>query len=355
MIPIIANIAAILSCIAIEASTLKLADAPLSQVIELYSRETGKNVFLDDTVQQNRRVNAYLQGMNIEQAFSILQKTVGLESMEVSTGTLLIFPPERASRYRPVMKAFTLRIPFGLDAKWLANIIVSFFPTMKTAIAPENARKMLLFGPENQEEQLWELSKTLPEISCVERFISMTEGEAALAAEEMKTARVAIETGKVGVTLRGPADAIAEVVKNLEKWRIACSWGSEVFTPRFLDASKALKAAESAKYRNKVSDLGGTGSLLVEGPLKGEVSSVVATTKQGYPQIRTRESESILRISDGGSVIMSGLLSREEREQHTRIPIVGNIPLFGGLARGRDRNREETEIIMIVSAKLVGD
>jgi len=86
--------------------------------------------------------------------------------------------------------------------------------------------------------------------------------------------------------------------------------------------------------------------------ITGEVSSVVATTKQGYPQIRTREAESSLRVNDGGSVVMGGLLSREERAGQNKIPFLGNIPLFGGLARSRDRQMAETEIIMIVTARL---
>ena len=86
--------------------------------------------------------------------------------------------------------------------------------------------------------------------------------------------------------------------------------------------------------------------------LKGEVSSVVATTKQGYPQIRTREAESMLRVNNGGSIIMGGLINQEERRNRNRIPLIGDIPLFGELAQSRDRQKTATEIIMIVTAKI---
>jgi type II secretory pathway component GspD/PulD (secretin) len=89
--------------------------------------------------------------------------------------------------------------------------------------------------------------------------------------------------------------------------------------------------------------------------IKGEVSSVVSQTKQGYPQIRTREAESTLRVQNGDSIIMGGLISKEERETRTRIPIIGNIPLFGGLARGRDSEKRGNEIVMVVTAKLIED
>ena len=89
--------------------------------------------------------------------------------------------------------------------------------------------------------------------------------------------------------------------------------------------------------------------------MKGEVSSVVSTTKQGYPQIRTREAETILRVHNGGSVIMGGLLNQQQRNVHRRIPVISRIPLFGGLGRSRDKRKTNTEIIMIVTAKVVED
>ena len=56
---------------------LKLSGAPLEKVFELYSLETGHNVFVDEAVQQSRKVHAHLQDMSIEQAFSIIQKNYG--------------------------------------------------------------------------------------------------------------------------------------------------------------------------------------------------------------------------------------------------------------------------------------
>jgi pilus assembly protein CpaC len=52
---------------------------------------------------------------------------------------------------------------------------------------------------------------------------------------------------------------------------------------------------------------------------------------------------------------MGGLISKEERETRTRIPIIGNIPLFGGLARGRDSEKSGNEIVMVVTASLIED
>ncbi|HQB82986.1 MAG TPA: hypothetical protein PLR50_05795, partial [Candidatus Rifleibacterium sp.] len=87
--------------------------------------------------------------------------------------------------------------------------------------------------------------------------------------------------------------------------------------------------------------------------IKGEVSSVVAQTKQGYPQIRTREAESSLRVENGASIVMGGLINREERETRSKIPLVGNISLFGGLAFFFFKQKTAYEIVMVVTAKLI--
>ena len=75
----------------VNAEVLKLSEAPLSQIIELYSKSTGRNVFVDESVQQQRKITVHLQDMNIEEAFSLVQKTVGLESCLIGSNTLLLY------------------------------------------------------------------------------------------------------------------------------------------------------------------------------------------------------------------------------------------------------------------------
>jgi len=86
--------------------------------------------------------------------------------------------------------------------------------------------------------------------------------------------------------------------------------------------------------------------------LKAEVSSVVGSTKQGYPQIRTREAASILREANGGSVVMGGLFSNEDRQRINQVPVVSQVPLVGWLLRDNNKEKTQTEIIMIVTARL---
>jgi hypothetical protein len=58
-----------------------------------------------------------------------------------------------------------------------------------------------------------------------------------------------------------------------------------------------------------------------------------------YHQICTRETASALRVQNGDLIIMGGLINKEEREARTRTPIIGNVPLFGGLTTVVPRHR----------------
>lgn len=98
-------------------SNLKLSETPLNQVIELYSKETGRSVLVDETVQQHRKVTAHLQGMNMEESFEMVKKILGLESILIGSNTILLYPPERASRYQPRGKPMVIQTPSGLDVK----------------------------------------------------------------------------------------------------------------------------------------------------------------------------------------------------------------------------------------------
>lgn len=533
---------------------LKLVDTPLNQVIELYSKETGRSVFIDEGVQTQRRVNAHLRGMNIEEAFAIIQRSMGLESKLIGTGTLLVFPGERSNRYQTSAAPFFLRVPRGIDPKWITGMLNAVLPGLKVMAGPGDERLLMIVGQDSQVQDARDLTSHLPEAARDRVLIGMSEGEARLALAEITRKDVEIEAGPGGLAVVGTKGNIANLIEGLNQWRSATAWKREVFTPERLETAKALKAAETLKGRGEVKDLGGTGSLLVEGPAEdrarilevlraldvqelrtrremnlgemkpeivrdavkglgvevagdrrlvltgrpgaiedaqkvlkviskkkrqvlvrlrlaefsksrlrtlgidldknvygygeiktfhptdtlpvllrvmdegkdakilaepnlrviegeeakvtigdriplevsataqtdsgstlklqtqlqwvevgimmkvknvavntdnsirmniiGEVSSVVATTKQGYPQIRTREAESSLRVENGGAIIMGGLLNREEREGRNKIPWLGDIPGLGAFARSRDRQKGETEIIMVVTAKL---
>jgi general secretion pathway protein D len=88
-----------------------------------------------------------------------------------------------------------------------------------------------------------------------------------------------------------------------------------------------------------------------------EVSALVSSMKtasgtQAY-QIGTRNVTSALRLKDGETQILAGLISDEDRSSATKIPLIGDLPLAGRLFGSRSDTRQKTEIILSITPHLV--
>jgi general secretion pathway protein D len=71
------------------------------------------------------------------------------------------------------------------------------------------------------------------------------------------------------------------------------------------------------------------------------------------PQIRTREIESILRIENGETAILGGLMEDRIDYKTGRIPLIGTIPLFGELFTNRDNAIQKTELVIFLRPVVV--
>lgn len=87
--------------------------------------------------------------------------------------------------------------------------------------------------------------------------------------------------------------------------------------------------------------------------LKPEVSSVAAIVTgpggQQAPRVATRSAETMLTVKDGQTIVLGGLISREERETLIKVPLLGDIPIIGELFRFRNTDRRESEVIFLIT------
>jgi pilus assembly protein CpaC len=91
--------------------------------------------------------------------------------------------------------------------------------------------------------------------------------------------------------------------------------------------------------------------------LFAEVSEPDASTSvsmQGFqvPGFRTRNSETTVRLKDGQSFAVAGLLSDNVRSTVKKVPLFGEIPILGALFRSTSFQREESELLVVVKAHL---
>lgn len=73
------------------------------------------------------------------------------------------------------------------------------------------------------------------------------------------------------------------------------------------------------------------------------------------PQIRTREIESVLRIENGETAVLGGLMEDRIDYKTGRVPLIGQLPLLGELFTNRDNGIQKTELVIFLRPVVVTD
>lgn len=74
---------------------------------------------------------------------------------------------------------------------------------------------------------------------------------------------------------------------------------------------------------------------------------------QQFPTIVTRTANSTLRLRDGESNLIAGLLRDEERQIIESLPGLSRLPVLGSLFGNRDTTNDQTDIIMVITPRIV--
>jgi len=73
----------------------------------------------------------------------------------------------------------------------------------------------------------------------------------------------------------------------------------------------------------------------------------------GVPGLRTRAASTTVELRDGESFAIAGLLQDDFRDSIGRVPWLGDLPILGVLFRSASYQREQSELVVIVTAHLV--
>jgi pilus assembly protein CpaC len=94
---------------------------------------------------------------------------------------------------------------------------------------------------------------------------------------------------------------------------------------------------------------------LIVAPEVSQIDKNNAVTFSGFtiPGIQTRRAKTTVELRDGQSFAIAGLLSSNFTDTMRGIPGLMDIPIFGALARSSDYERNETELVIIITPKLV--
>jgi pilus assembly protein CpaC len=71
------------------------------------------------------------------------------------------------------------------------------------------------------------------------------------------------------------------------------------------------------------------------------------------PALKTRRAKTGVELRDGQSFALAGLLDNSEIKSLSKVPVLGDIPIIGSLFRSKSFQKNETELMFIVTAMLV--
>ncbi len=110
------------------------------------------------------------------------------------------------------------------------------------------------------------------------------------------------------------------------------------FMPTVLDGTRV-----NLKLVTEVSELAQTGSPFTT---VGGVTSVL-------PSISSRRVDTTVQLQDGQSFAIAGLIKNNMTESISRFPGLGDVPLVGALFRSTEFQKDQTELIFVVTPRLV--
>ncbi len=84
-----------------------------------------------------------------------------------------------------------------------------------------------------------------------------------------------------------------------------------------------------------------------------EVSDVIARGEDNLPIVTRRTTKNTVRIEDGGTAAVAGLMDSRTRLEESRAPGLADIPIFGELFRNTSRQRSSRQVAVFVTARLM--
>ncbi len=83
-----------------------------------------------------------------------------------------------------------------------------------------------------------------------------------------------------------------------------------------------------------------------------EVSTPTLVSELKNYRITSRTANTNVRMRNGETLIIGGLINEEEQRNIQKVPLLSKIPIFGELFKSRSRSKDKTEIIIILTPYL---
>ncbi|ELP55947.1 secretin and TonB short domain protein [Microcystis aeruginosa TAIHU98] len=181
----------------------------------------------------------------------------------------------------------------------------------------------------------------------------------------LMTLQASIQTGNAKI-LTDPSLVVQEgqqaVVKLTEKVLVSVTTTIDTnsngnvrtTTPVFGDAGLTLTVDVNQIDDNGYISLNVAPTIAQPGP-QIPFNSGGATINQLTPLITRELLSGLIRLRDGQSLILSGIIQERQQSSETKVPILGDIPILGALFRSRTNQNSRSEVIILLTPKIIED
>jgi len=378
--------------------TLDFREATLKAVFDILSRSADINFILDRDVRPDLRTTVTVRNSTLEEVVEMLLTTSRLEKKVLNDNTVLIYPAtqEKKREYQDlVLKSFCLA---NADAKQVAAMLKTMVKTRDVFVEEKLNLVIMRDTPEavRVAEQLVALQdmaepEVMLEVEVMEvstnRLLNLGiqypdqfsygikgaagPGTATLAELRGSTSNLiqfATNNPALIVNLKeqdGSTNLLANPrirVKNREKAKIhigdrvpviTTTSGSSGFVSEsvsYLDVGLKLDVEPMVYLENEVGIKVGLEVSNIVKEVTGAASSNSSTLTY---QIGTRNANTVLRLRDGETQILAGLISDEDRKSANKVPGLGDFPLLGRLFSSHNDTKNKTEIVLLITPHVV--
>jgi len=87
--------------------------------------------------------------------------------------------------------------------------------------------------------------------------------------------------------------------------------------------------------------------------IEPEVRDVTGQGSNGLPEITFRRASTNLRVKDGQSIVIGGLINEFTTRTRSKVPFLGDLPLLGSLFRRSSSRQSRTEVVIIITPHIL--
>jgi type II secretory pathway component GspD/PulD (secretin) len=160
------------------------------------------------------------------------------------------------------------------------------------------------------------------------------------------------ETARISITKD-------EIMTTTKQWHEATQYGAGYWTYDYTRATKLDLTPGgvgiSLKVTPQINEESGEITMVINPEASSSTqNSLVTTDVLRDPEVRS--SKSIVRVKDGETVILGGLIHQDEIIEMRKLPILGDIPFLGVFFRHKDQTSFlERELIIFITPHIVRD